>query len=94
MGIRIKAPPSGATVTQNFQANGAEDSPYSDVSGVIKKIGATVTGTVVQQPSAANNGVWAISFSGVPLGSGYTLTVSAGANGTAQHTSITVNEGP
>jgi hypothetical protein len=93
--IMIDSPSSGASLGTSFTASGTErgvtgGNPYPAVTGSISNGTNMALGNVTQQPSADNNGSWIMQFTGVPLGTGYTLTVNNSNMDQAQVGNLTV----
>jgi hypothetical protein len=89
MGINIQFPVSNSTVPTGIIANGTAD--VTTISAVVQNSSSSVPGTVDQQPDKDGN--FSVSFTNVPVGSGYTLTVSGGGE-VGQVSNLTVQLAP
>jgi hypothetical protein len=86
--VAITSPPSDTNnLSNSFVAYGISDRAYS-MSGQMINGQGTYAGTVLQGPPASQT--WYIQFTGVPAGTGYTLT-AWDTEGFADHsTNLTV----
>jgi hypothetical protein len=93
MALALAIPGSNGTVAQTFQASGQQDPPTGSVTGTMQASGDLGSGTTTKQPNGMDS-LYTIDFSNVPLGSGYTLTVTDGQGGMTQATGLTVGTPP
>jgi hypothetical protein len=80
-------PPPNSTVGPSFVASGNSDQPYA-VSGQMINGSGTYNGTTLQGPP--DSSTWYVQFTGVPAGTGYTLTVSDTEGYASQTPNLTV----